>query len=655
MTDTFYLPPDDPDMDRDYISGEDFQKGTRTAVRTLSSDFDTNVIFAGNQAKTDGQRVILPNVPHDKMMTHRQVEVGRGYANHETLHKLLTDFDNGKAWLRKHHESGKHFTASMGQAIEDVRIENGGLKLYSGIGKSVDKTAEQVCREFKKVAEQQPEICSDPWQVLPVAVTWAGRIKLGYPSETIKQPLDNLSKDIQDRANKIADVVLSIPHGVTGVGQVNQVEAYKGWQQGSELAERVANELAKDIPPPEIQPDPRGEGEGNGDGKDVTEGEGKGKGTGGDEGEDTEATQDTSTERSHGASQGSYEKTLIQTEPHPFNPELDQVVSHITDDTTKKNGTSIKHFCPYTTDDDKIETPRQVDATPDIYRKTYDKITKKMGSRLATMRRKLEKALITKVDVDYESSTNGRLNIRGKASSIISGSDIVRRRRVEGNEIDTAVSLLVDCSGSMSGQPMALAGQSAIALAECLHQGRIPFEVIGHTTMRLSHHNRDNLYNERYNSDGISHRYTRTCAIYMPLFKPFEKDLRQCKHTMGFIPTASDNSNADAEAILMATERLRLRQERNKILMVLADGYPAWSGDHGCQATMTREAVELIQNKYGVKAVGIGINCDSVSKFFERYVVVNEIDDLAKNCLDQIAKMILGERFNVDNSQLIGK
>ena len=59
MTDTFYLPPDDPDMDRDYISGEDFQKGTRTAVRTLSSDFDTNVIFAGNQAKTDGQRVIL--------------------------------------------------------------------------------------------------------------------------------------------------------------------------------------------------------------------------------------------------------------------------------------------------------------------------------------------------------------------------------------------------------------------------------------------------------------------------------------------------------------------------------------------------------------------------------------------------------------------
>ena len=158
--DTFYLPPDDPDMDREYITGEEFQKGTQTAVRTLSSDFDTDVIFAGEQAKTDGKQVVLPLTEQDKMMTHRQVEVGRGYANHETLHKLLTDFTHGQAWLRKQHEEGKKFTASMGQAIEDVRIENGGVKLYSGIGKSVDKTAEQVCKEFKKIADEKPEICN---------------------------------------------------------------------------------------------------------------------------------------------------------------------------------------------------------------------------------------------------------------------------------------------------------------------------------------------------------------------------------------------------------------------------------------------------------------------------------------------------------------
>ena len=85
--DVFYLPPDDPDLDREYITGEEFQRGTKTAVRTLSSDFDSDVVFAGEQAKTDGKQVVLPLTDADKMKTHRQVEVGRGYANHETQHK----------------------------------------------------------------------------------------------------------------------------------------------------------------------------------------------------------------------------------------------------------------------------------------------------------------------------------------------------------------------------------------------------------------------------------------------------------------------------------------------------------------------------------------------------------------------------------------
>ena len=124
---------------------------------------------------------------------------------------------------------------------------------------------------------------------------------------------------------------------------------------------------------------------------------------------------------------------------------------------------------------------------------------------------------------------------------------------------------------------------------------------------------------------------------------------------MGFIPTAADNSNADADAILYSAERLMQRQESNKILMVLADGYPAWHGSrHGgrSQNQITRDAVEKV-DKMGIKSVGIGIDCDAVKQFFPRWVVVNDVDDLAKNTLDQVAKMILGDRFHIDNSDLI--
>ena len=85
--------------------------------------------------------------------------------------------------------------------------------------------------------------------------------------------------------------------------------------------------------------------------------------------------------------------------------------------------------------------------------------------------------------------------------------------------------------------------------------------------------------------------------------------------------------------------------------MLLADGYPAWRG-RGDQNQLTRDAVVRLQDQ-GVKCVGIGINCDSVKQFFENWVVVEDLNDLSKHVLDQVAKMILGSRFNVDNTDLI--
>jgi len=342
------------------------------------------------------------------------------------------------------------------------------------------------------------------------------------------------------------------------------------------------------------------------------------------------------------------ETVLQRSEPEPFNPNLDQVVEHFVPKRKKGKRKTLKGA--FTSEDDVLEEPKQALKDPDFYRSEYTTARNNMGSRLSTMRRKLEKALITKTDTDYETSRTGRLNIRGKASTLIMGGANVRRKKVEGDNIDTAVSLLVDCSGSMNGQPMVLAGHSAIALAECLHAGQIPFEVLGHTTASYKRKTSDLFMEQCYHAEKPV-RYERECAIYMPVFKPFDKGLNQCRHLMGFIPTASDNSNADADALLYAGRRLLEREESNKILMLLADGYPAWRG-RGDQNTLTREAVVKLQAD-GIKTVGIGINCDSVKQFFENWVVVEDINDLSKHVLDQIAKMILGSRFNVDNSELI--
>jgi len=701
--DVFYLPPNDPDLERDYITGSEYQSGTRTAVRTISSDFDTDVIFQGQGACTDGKFVVLPQQDQDAMMTYRQVYVGRGYANHESLHKQLTDFKTGLVWMKKMTDSGRGFTKHLSNAIEDVRIENGGKHLYGGMAKSIDKTAEEVCRVFAEQHADEAEL-NDPWKMLPLAVTWIGRVKLGYPSPVIKQAFENLGEDVKRRAILIADAVINgLEHGVEGVGQVNIRKAYKGCRDGMKLAERFADELRKELPPtpPTTKPsegDPEDDGEGElgtptssdkpegEEGDTKTKGGGAGGGADEEEGEKTEAPGETeevtktthgnndvneptkdgdegssSEVIGHGASEKPQEETL-QPEPIPLDHELGQIKEMLSNHQTSKDGTiSLIHNMPFTTADDVIEEPTHATQNASHFREEYHKAKRAMGSKLATMRRKLERALIAKVDVDRETSTSGRLNVRGKASGIIMGANKIYTKRVQGEAIDTAVTMLIDCSGSMRGDPMMLAGHSAIAMSEALEAGGVPYEVIGHTTTSMSTESNRAFNKERQTKDDVTglvtsrHGWARECALYMPVFKPFNKALRQCYHSMGMIMTSSDNSNADACAIREAGLRLMKRPERKKVLMLLADGYPAWTTalDRVGRDEYTRESVVNLEAQ-GVNCIGIGIADDCVKQFFERWVMINSVDDLSKTVLDQIAKLIISERFTVDTSDLIG-
>lgn len=686
-TENFYLPPNDPDMDRDYIKGSEYMNGTRTAVRTISTDFKTDVMFQGDGACTDGKFVVLPAQDQDAMMTHRQVNVGRGYANHESLHKLLTDFKAGQKWLRSMHDTGRGFTAHMGQAIEDIRIENGGLKLYGGMAKSIDKTAEEVCRVFAK-EHADPKILNDPWKMLPLAITWIGRVKLGYPSPVIQQAFDNLGEDVKRRAILASDTIINgLEHGVVGVGQVNTTKAYKGCREGMALAERIANELMKELPP---QPE-EGDGTGNpdtpctpngsgGDGDGETKGKSKSKGKDKEKSEtkgnvEEEKTShgnndvgdvskggdvNTSDEVGHGAVEVDVEEILTP-EPTPIDHELNQITSMLQNHQSSSDGRyDVCHRMPFTTDDDVIEEPQHAKEHSAHYREEYFKAKRELGSKLATMRRKLERALIAKIDVDRETGTSGRLNVRGKASGIIMGANKIYSRRVQGEAIDTAVQMLIDCSGSMHGEPMKLAGHSAIAMSEALEAGGVPYEVIGHTTISLSNKSHRNMRDNNYIADKegnmIGHQgWARECGLYMPVFKPFNKALRQCYAPMGMIPTSADSSNADACAIREAGLRLLKRQETKKVLLLLADGYPAWSTSlsRKDRNQYTRDAVTNLE-KQGVVCVGIGIGTDCVKQYFEKWVTINSVDDLSKTVLDQVAKLIIGERFTVDNADLIG-
>jgi cobalamin biosynthesis protein CobT len=290
--------PETAALDDVVMTGSELMESTSLVVKAMSTDFGTRVTFAGDGAFTDGDDVNLPSLPMDAKVTKRTALVLAGYGSHEGLHKVLTGFDRLRPLMQRAHADGKWLTKSMANGLEDVRIEHGGTHLYGGIAQAIDKTAREVNRKFlDEVYPEMPDVVDDFGRIGPVAVTWEGRRRLGYPDPSNEECLDLLPKKIRSKVDKIVDQVMKIPHGVTDVGKVDTHVAHQGSVDVWKLATKIANGHMKEVikiekekweienpppPPPteDEQPDGPIEIEIEVESEDESEDEGEGKGKG---------------------------------------------------------------------------------------------------------------------------------------------------------------------------------------------------------------------------------------------------------------------------------------------------------------------------------------------------------------------------------------
>lgn len=170
---------------------------------------------------------------------------------------------------------------------------------------------------------------------------------------------------------------------------------------------------------------------------------------------------------------------------------------------------------------------------------------------------------------------------------------------------DTAVSILVDWSGSMHGKKMMLAADAAGRLAQVLSkQIGIPVEVLSFTTRySLCDVGLIKEFSER--SVGAEEVARRFSAFY--------------KYSSG---------NNDADALAVAYRRLLKRKESRKILIVLSDGAPTDSWGYGHADTNLRYVTDIIDNDKRVELWGIGIVDDNVKRYYKRHVVLKDPHDI---------------------------
>ncbi len=208
---------------------------------------------------------------------------------------------------------------------------------------------------------------------------------------------------------------------------------------------------------------------------------------------------------------------------------------------------------------------------------------------------------------------------------------------------DTVVALLIDNSGSMRGQPIALAAMTADVIAMTLERCRIKTEVLGFTTRSW----RGGRALADWVQAGKPVQPGRLNELRHIIYKSASQPWRQAQASMGLmLREGLLKENIDGEALLWAHSRLLQRPERRKILIVLSDGAPVddatLSANHpGYLEAHLRQVIAGIERRGAVELTAIGIGHD-VGRTYRRAITIADPRDLAAALLERLEQLFIG-------------
>lgn len=167
---------------------------------------------------------------------------------------------------------------------------------------------------------------------------------------------------------------------------------------------------------------------------------------------------------------------------------------------------------------------------------------------------------------------------------------IFKDRKQPKKEISLALSVLIDESGSMSGQRCRSARNASIVLAEMCEQLNVPYEVFGHTAL--------------------------SGRVYLNNYKNFDSLKKDDKYRLAQVDASF--SNRDGAAILYVTERLKQREEQNKLFIIISDGEPADIGYYGDEAKSDLKYIhsQLISSGVDLIAAAIGSDKEVIHQIY---------------------------------------
>ena len=600
------------------IKGMDFEHEMTTTSHIFGRDADVHVVFEGDKAMTDKDVIILPAIDPMAEIDPAAAAIARGFVDHEAAHKRHTNFDVIAKMSKKYGEMGQHIL----NGIEDVRIAKKTFDEYVGAKDNINATARAVDERLLKGWEDGSFKERPAQDFLPLAIAWSGYEKMGLGHAA--KCLANVDEEVAELARKIAD----------------QIDACESTEDAYEVAEWAC----KQIKLAEQEEEEEGEKE---------EGEGEGEG---DADSKRVWNYDEFQPIGDADASGAVSEVLKGVTGGKHKPyrgcyEQDNMIDRHTPGTTFSTMHHQRAF-------------KRAEAD---WSSRFMKITTQ-GGYVHAVKRRLEALLFAETERGWNpAQMAGRIDSKRLTQATL-GSETVFKTRRGLPDIDTAVSVLVDMSGSMSGDKIELAADVATLLSEALHKTGCAFEVAGfHNVGHFFNRNKklppgfrgvdwDEVL-KAYHATGhgggritkdevefaflCGHAKISDWSMYVnrnqPMdyvtFKSWDERLSDARSSIQTIRQLAGGNNSDGDGLLEQYRRLNKRREKRKVMMVLSDGEPACGHN---EASHLRRVTRMIQDERKVELVGIGIMDESVTHFYEKHAVCKRLSDLSTTVMDQL-------------------
>jgi len=553
--------------------------------RVITRRYGLKLVCEGDRCRTDGRTIYLPSLPEH--VPEELLGAIRGWADHECSHAIYTQTTMGPTFRKAHGLQAFHIL----NALEDARVERLMGRRYPGARLNLEDAFGFVGERARSGQVRTP----GPFdQFVSALYTRAsGRPDQPWISANAYAVADLCDAELSElgscrKTRDVAEVALRI------------------WEKIGQDFEQEAKDGQDEDPPPEPGNPAEGGDRGGSAGPEVrstSPGGGSGHPPAGD--------------------------------PEPAGP-MGQLAGLIERELSSYSSESEGIYRVYTREHDVVEVP---EAHADF---DYRQEIEGLRPYVSGLRRKLLITLMARKETRWlGDKTRGSLDPRSLHRLVTCSSARIFRKHIPAEAKNTACTLLLDLSSSMSGPAIDMCQKLSILFGETLDMLGFPTEVIGFSTLDTDV--RAEVARETgVTEEELAKRFSRFVPLYHAIYKAFGEPWRQVAGRFGTMGTKS--LTPLGESLLFAGKRLASRPESRKIVFCLTDGKPvvgAWdenvTWDHAC------ESVRKLA-RAGIEPVGIGIMESCVRDIFPRNAVIHKLEELPGEFLKQLCQVLTRSR-----------